>query len=356
MHFRTPVPRSDAALDVESVAGRIAEIQRSDGEIPWHPGGKTDPWDHVEAAMGLTVAGLLAEARRAYRWLAARQNTDGSWFSAYRQGRPVDRTRESHLAAYLAVGVFHYHRVTGDRRFLEEMWPSAARAVDFALGLQAPGGEIHWARSPRGDVDPMALLTGSSSVFMSLKCAIAVSQCLGVSRPDWHRGCGRLAHAIGSRPQHFNMAKARFSMDWFYPILCGAIRGERAQRRIDRQWKKFVINGQGVRCVSDQPWITLAETAELALTLAAMGNRDQARTVFSWMADKRNENGTYWCGYTYPDMTIWPEEETTWTDAAVLLAADALYGLTPAADLFDHAFWNRQDVFATDRANAAAGE
>ena len=40
--------------------------QRSDGEIPWFDGGHTDPWDHAEAAMGLSVAGELAAAERAY--------------------------------------------------------------------------------------------------------------------------------------------------------------------------------------------------------------------------------------------------------------------------------------------------
>ena len=39
--------------------------QRSDGEIPWFDGGHTDPWDHAEAAMGLSVAGELAAAERA---------------------------------------------------------------------------------------------------------------------------------------------------------------------------------------------------------------------------------------------------------------------------------------------------
>jgi hypothetical protein len=194
----------------------------------------------------------------------------------------------------------------------------------------------------------MALLTGSSSVYMSLKCATAMARLLGTSKPEWHHGFGRLQHAIRHRPQRFNMAKARFSMDWFYPVLCGAIRGDRAQRRVDRHWKKFVINGQGVRCVSDRPWVTLAETAELVMTLAAMGNRDQALTVFGWTADKRYENGTYWCGYTYPDLTIWPEEEYTWTNAAMLMAADALYRLTPAADLFDHEWWKRHASSAAD--------
>jgi hypothetical protein len=57
-----------------------------------------------------------------------------------------------------------------------------AAKVDFALSPQAPR-EIHHVAC--GAVDRMALLTGSSSVFMSIKCALAIAQVLGRSRPGW---------------------------------------------------------------------------------------------------------------------------------------------------------------------------
>ena len=41
------------AVDIEAIAELIVEIQKENGEIPWAHGDKTDPWDHVEAAMGL---------------------------------------------------------------------------------------------------------------------------------------------------------------------------------------------------------------------------------------------------------------------------------------------------------------
>ncbi|MGI8753010.1 MAG: hypothetical protein ACR2MN_11985 [Acidimicrobiales bacterium] len=37
-----------------------------------------DPWNHVEAAMALVVAGRVAEAEAAYAWLASTQLADGS--------------------------------------------------------------------------------------------------------------------------------------------------------------------------------------------------------------------------------------------------------------------------------------
>jgi hypothetical protein len=326
-------------IDIEAAAALIARTQRASGDIPWSDGQKTDPWDHVEAAMGLAIGGHLPEARRAFEWLAARQLEDGSWYSAYREECPLDRTRDANLSSYIAVGVYHYYLITRDREFLAAMWNCVARAVDFALSLQAPQGEIYWAISPAGRVDRMALLTGSSSIFMSIKCALAIAAVLDRPRPRWQNGLMRLGHAIRCKPHLFNMTKARYSMDWFYPVLSGAITGAAALRRIERGWKKFVAEGLGVRCVSDQPWVTVAETSELALALVSIGRPEQARIVFGWISDRRFEDGSYWAGFTFPDMTVWPEDRITWTNAGVLVAADAIFGLTPAACLFSHRFW-----------------
>jgi hypothetical protein len=213
------------------------------------------------------------------------------------------------------------------------------RAIDFALLHQTPKGEVFWAISPLGEVDPMALLTGCSSIYMSLRCALAIADELDRPHPGWRAAYARLGDAIRIRPHLFNMTKSRFSMDWFYPVLCGAITGDDAHRRIQRQWKKFVVEGLGVRCVSDQPWVTIAETSELVLTLTAMGEMEKARIVFNWLTDHVFADGSFWCGFTFPDMTRWPEEKIAWTNAVVLLAADALFQLTPAARLFSHAWW-----------------
>ena len=342
MNVNTCKRRPELAVSVDAVCRLIAAIQLPSGEIPWAVGGKTDPWDHVESAMGLTVGGFFAEARQAYSWSRSMQLADGSWYAAYRHGTPEDRTRETNMSAYIAVGVFHYWRVTGDRVFLESMWDTVRRAIEFALSFQTPTGEIYWAISPVGKVDPMALLTGCSSIYMSLRCALSMADELGRPQSGWAEAYSRLGDAIRHHPYLFNMTKARFSMDWFYPVLCGAVSGAEAQARIQRQWKKFVVEGLGVRCVSDRPWVTIAESSELVLALAAMGEAEKAHIVFSWLTVHVFTDGSFWCGFTFPDMTRWPEEKIAWTNAVVLMAADALFHLTPAARLFDHVWWMTQ--------------
>jgi len=334
----------DHSLDYAKMGAFIAGLQRTNGEIPWSEGGKTDPWDHVESAMGLGVAGYLKEAERAYEWMAGTQLADGSWWAAYRDGVPEDRTRDSNFSSYIAVGAFHHYLLTRDVAFLKDMWPVLSAGVDYALDLQAPTGEIYWARNAEGVIDRMALLAGSSSVYMSIKCALAIASLLGRDRPDWRRAFEKLGTTIRNFPNRFNMIKSRYSMDWYYPVLCGALTGDDAGRRIDKSWDTFVEPGWGVRCVSDQPWATMAETSELVLALAAVERYEKARLVFSYLEDKKYDDGTYWMGVTFPDAVVWPEEKTSWTAASVLLADDALNNRTPASCLFNHNFWRRMEI------------
>ena len=334
----------DFLIDIEAITELIAETQLESGEIPWCRGQKTDPWDHIEAAIGLSIGGHLEEAKRAFKWFARIQLEDGSCYSAYHQGVPEDKTRETNLSSYIAVGVYHYYLITRDMAVLREMWPCIVTAINFALSLQTEEGEIYWALNPEGQVDQMALLTGCSCIYMSIKCALAIAKILDLRKPRWEDGLDKLGNAIRSKPHLFNMTKSRYSMDWFYPVLTGAVTGDEAQSRIDKYWKKFIVEDKGVKCVSDEPWVTIAETSELCLALSAIGNRDLAKIVFSWIADRRYDDGSFWCGFVCPDIIIWPEDKIAWTNAAALMAADAIYDLTPASQIFNHQFWREYDI------------
>jgi len=333
----------DIDINIDLVAEFIAQVQKENGEIPWSEGGKTDPWDHVEAAMGLCISGYTNEARRAYEWLAANQLEDGSWYAAYLDGKPLDKTRDTNISTYISVGIFHYYLITKDIEFLRHMWGTVNAAMDFAVSLQAPTGEIYWAKSPDLAVDHMALLTGSSSIYMSLKCALAMAGLLGYDRPAWKTALTKLGNAIRNGYHLFNMTKSRYSMDWFYPVLSGAVTGHDARKRIDQHWKKFVVEGMGIRCVSDRPWITIAETSELVLALTGIGNYKIGEILFNWISERKFEDGSHWCGFTFPDMVIWPEDKITWTNGVVIMAADALYQISPASVLFSHKFWETSE-------------
>lgn len=338
--------KSTPALDLNSVVESIIKTQKDSGEIPWCEEQKTDPWDLVESIMGLTIGGKIKEARKAFDWMIENQLSDGSWYASYINGEPDDKTHDTNMSSYIAAGAYHHYLITQDIEFLRKLWIPVKRGIDFALSLQAPGGEIHWAKSPEGVVDPMALLTGSSSIFFSTKCALAIAEVLGEEMPHWKASMFKIRESIETRPHCFNISKSRFSMDWFYPVLSGALTGEKAKQRIDKYWKKFIVEGQGVRCVSDEPWVTIAESAEFVLALAAMGNIKLAKIIFGWIQDRRYEDGSYWCGFTFPDMVIWPEDKLTWTNGVILMAADTLFNLTPASNFFNHNFWENSNVLS----------
>ncbi|HSS22884.1 MAG TPA: prenyltransferase [Mycobacterium sp.] len=334
MHRANPpgVPGVLTPEQCRQTALSIAAAQESSGAIPWFDGGHTDPWDHVECAMALTAAGLLGPARAAFEWSRRTQRPDGSWPIQVRAGTVEDANSDSNFCAYIATGVWHHVLVTGDASFGAAMWPVVQKAVDFVIDLQVGYGEICWARSEAGPV-PEALMTGCASVFHSMRCALALAALVGKPQPEWELALGRLGHAIVAHPEAFT-EKDRYSMDWYYPILGGALRGPAAAARIRQRWDDFVVSGLGIRCVDDRPWVTGAETCELVMALDAIGHRSAAHGQFAAMQHLREDDGSYWTGLVFADGKRWPEERTTWTGAAMILAADALSDSTSGGGIF----------------------
>ena len=335
---RPAVTKPAPPADMLQTARSIAAAQRGDGAIPW-PDGHVDPWDHVECVMALSACGLTAPARLGYQWLRETQRPDGSWPRT--TGGPgtaapdavADPAAESHHAAYLAVGVWHEYLVTGDRKFTERMWPAVRAAASWVLDLQTPRGEMAWERDAAGQPGEFALLSGCASTLQGLRCAILLAGLAGDPQPDWELAADQLGHVIACHPEAF-ADKSRFAMDWYYPVLGGALRGSAAEERLDGGWAPFVVPGLGVRCVSDQPWVTVAETCELVISLDACGQRDRARAVFDTTGRLRHGDGSYWTGWQYANKALFPVERSCWTSAAVILAADALDGFSGGSGLF----------------------
>ena len=334
------VPGILSAEEARLTAEHIAAWQLPSGMIPWFPGGHADPWNHVEAAMALAVGGQRAAAEAAYQWLVDTQRPDGAWHQYYLADRVEQDKFDANVVAYVATGVWHHWLTHRDRGFLETMWPVVDRAVEFVLELQQPGGEILWARHPDGTPWSFALLTGSSSIAHSLRSAIAMACELGEERPDWELSLGLLAHAVRHRTESAFAPKHRWAMDWYYPVLSGVIGGEAGLRRMEARLDAFELDGHGIRCVSDRPWVTAAETCECAMAFLGVGERATALRLFAAAQQMREPDGSYVTGRVHPEGVLFPpDERTTYTSAAVLLAADALDGSGAASALFaDHGF------------------
>lgn len=330
------VPAVDGLLttaDIRATGESIAELQLPSGQIPWFPGGHCDPWNHIETAMALDVVGLHDEAALAYQWLVDIQHDDGSWHQYY-LGDDVEEFKfDANPIAYIAVGVWHRWLLHGDRSWLDQMWPVVDKAIDWVVELQRPAGDIVWARHADGTPYSFSLLTGSSSMSHSIRAAVAIADELGHDRPRWKQAAELLTACIRDDEGAF-APKKRWAMDWYYPVMTGAIQGAAGLDRLRAGEQKFILPGAGVRCVADQDWVTSAETCEAVLAYLAVDDRAMATTLFEWAQINRDHDGAYFTGMAFPQRVNFPGgERSAYTAAAIVLAADALSETTPAARL-----------------------
>lgn len=320
----------------------IATQQEPSGEIYWWKGDKADPWNHTHAAMGLLLAGLREEADAAYRFLLRTQDANGGWPMERRGGRVVDASQDTNQAAYIATGAWFHYRSTGDLAFLAELWPAVERAIDFIVSMQQPSGAIAWVRSGDGRIWSQPLIAGSSSIYGSLVSAERIAAVMGADASAWASARRLLGDCLRSRISVFDTDElpekaGRYAMDWYYPVLGGALRGEAGRRRMtDPFWtERFFVPAIGSRCVSDdRKWFTTAESSELVMSYEMVGLSRRAREVFASLKRLRRADGGYWTGWILPTGVVWPLEPTTYTAAAVLVADDALARRSATADFF----------------------
>jgi hypothetical protein len=314
-------------LTAEQRAGSVASIERlqlHSGLVLWVDGGHADPWNHVETAMALDAGGSFDAARRAYAWLSNNQRADGSWHQYYEGDRVKDEKFDANTIAYVAVGVWHHYLSTNDRQWLEAQWPMVSKALSWVLQLQQPTGEVLWAREPDGTPFHYALITGSSSIHHSLSCAVSIAHELGRSAEGFVAGRKLLGHALKHYPLEFFAEKDRWAMDWYYPVLGGVLTHDDGIEALKKRWDEFVIDGHGVRCVNDHPWVTTGETAEAAIACAMLGMHTEARMLLEYTETLRHDDGSYWTGLHVPSNTWFPEGERTAYSAAAVLLADAV--------------------------------
>lgn len=323
--------------ELQATAAWIASLQLPNGMIPWFVGGHCDPWNHVETAMALDVMGFHSEAHRGYEWLMATQRDDGSWHNYYNSdGSIQDPKIDSNVCAYVAAGVWHHWQCSDDLAAVERFWPMVERAMTFVLNMRRKDGTILWAKEVDAEPWSYALLTGSSSIRHSLHCAANVAALLGEPRPLWRAAADAIDAVVNHSPQSFE-PKDRWAMDWYYPVLGGALVGDEAKIRLNDQWDSFALLGCGIRCVSDEPWVTASETAECAIAYSAIGDQQTASELLALTSLHRMPNGSYLTGIVYPQRIAFPADEVSaYTGAAVILAADVQLRLSPAHRLFTH--------------------
>ena len=183
------VPHIEGVLSADEVvqtANSIAALQLDSGMIPWFKDGHCDPWNHVETAIALDIAGLHHNAERAYEWLVDMQHPDGWWFNYYLPGGIVEEPKlDTNVCAYIASGVWHHWMCTWDRGFVDHLWPTVERAIEWVVSMRRHDGTILWAKEEHASPWDYALLTGSSSIWHALTCAVNLAELINEPKPHW---------------------------------------------------------------------------------------------------------------------------------------------------------------------------
>jgi hypothetical protein len=320
--------------------------QAPSGAIPWFEDGPWDAWNHAECLMALGVMGETDAASRGFAYLAHAQDPGGGWLCGYGNALPMveDGLRisrapapavlDSNFAAYVATALWHHYRLHADAAFVRHYWPMVRAAITCVLGLQHPHGDISWCVEAHGTGLDDAVLAGNASIHKSLHHAVALADLVRDPQPRWRAARDRLGAAIRHAPERFDRAgadRSDFAMDWYYPVLAGGLPEAEARARLRFGRGRFIAQGRGCRCVASQPWATVAESAELAITLLGLGLFEQANTLLNWQDAHRDGDGLYWMGWQYEETMPWPLEKPTWTQAAMILAQDALLQASPAS-------------------------
>jgi hypothetical protein len=217
---------------------------------------------------------------------------------------------------------------------LELAWPVLERAVEWCLKWRRPQGEIVWSVGPDGVPGSFALLAANSSLQQSLMCAQLVAAQLGHDRPHWGAAARQVKARVRSAPGAF-VPKQRWAMDWYYPVLTGAVPPDEGRQRMSARWDEFVAEGLGVRCVADHFWVTAAETAECAMAAHRAGLADQSLRLLEATRHLRSEDGGYWTGCAHPEHVRWPGgQKSTYSAGAVIIADHVLGRRSAAAAIF----------------------
>lgn len=322
--------------ELRATARSLVELQRPWGEIPWFIGGHTDPWNHVEAAMALSTIGFREQAEAGYQWMADSQYDDGSWSQYYAYDGSVEEDRrDTNVISYVAVGVWHHTLIYQDRDFANRHFDMVDRALGFVTAHQGTDGAIPWALTPEGVPEKDVLLTGSSSVYLSFRAGTLLAERLGIERPQWTRTTDMLENLLRNPRGRFT-PKHEWAMDWYYPVMVGAVGGQQGRDRLAERWDTFVTPGWGCRCVSRNAWFTAAETSEAAMAHLAVKEWEKAELLLASTRRCRDSDGSYFTGITQPERVYFPDmERSSYSAAAVILANDALYGDGPGHEVFD---------------------
>tara|TARA_B100000029_G_scaffold473850_1_gene515631 strand:- start:15852 stop:16862 length:1011 start_codon:yes stop_codon:yes gene_type:complete len=323
---------------IRSLARYIIKTQNKDGSIPSSDDNSHDNWDHLESAIALGVAGYRTEFEKAIEWCINNQNNDGSWYESYVSDQPIKFNKQSNHAAYFSTAIAFHYLLYKDLDYVHSTWPTIKQSQAFVQSLCGESGAIIWNIDEDGNKAKDFLLTGNSSIVKSVECAIFIGNLLDddIAVSNFIEIKNSIALALKNPRNNFDLQKnrSRFSMDSYYPILSNILSDQEEDLYIRKTFKEFYIKDLGIKCVKEEPWITVAETCEFVICLVKTGRTKEAKKLLAEAMQHVDQDNIPFMGWQYKENIFWPDEKPSWTSAAMILALDATYKFSSASKVF----------------------
>ena len=289
----------------------IISNQSPSGAIFWDEKAKCDPWDHCECLIALAIYEEWEHFWRGVNWFFTNLNEDGLIYAEFQNEKPSKLHYESHHAPYIIIPLVQASLIDQEQDYKKiltnEQLLKLENVFEALNDFKDEDGYFYWAKDSNGYSDN-SLITASMSIFLSL---VAKDK----SFPKFNTEMWQ---------EKFNrdgVDRSRFSMDFYYPFLAGI---KNNKKEFLDLLDNYYVKGLGVKCVAEEPWVTIAESSECVISALIHDNENIAKQIFNDIQQFQNKDGIFPTGYQYKMEIFWPEEDSTWTNAAVIIAAHAL--------------------------------
>ena len=309
--------------DLKSAKDWIMSNQNDKGAILWDQKGKWDYWDHCECLIALAIYQEWDAFDKGIHFCLGQLDKKGLVKSEYINEKVTKDFIEAHHTAYIFLPLLQKYLIDQDLDYLKSFRTEIHLIYAALRKFKREDGFYFWAQDKNGFSDN-SLITATCSIELSRRAYNRICEIIGDKD---YLDASEAITSESLKSKKFNrdgIDRSRFSMDAYYPLLCNCGKKTDAEKVL----QKFYVEGMGVKCVAEEPWVTLAESSECVIALFKIGMKAEASKIFSEILKYKNSSGYFPTGYQYDLDIFWPDENSTWTNAAIIMAADCLYDIS----------------------------
>ena len=318
---------SEKIKEFQPMINWIEKNQSSSGMIYWDEKKNFDAWDHFECLTALAILGRKDSFLKGLNWFLDNLSKDNQIFSSYKGKKITQNYYELHHAIYFSVPLLQGFYIFEEIELLKKNFETLKNIVEKTINSRDNYGFFYWAEKD-GEFQDNSLISATSSIYLSFKASIEIYKFLKKDTKLLEDIIKSIEQQFTGDMSRFNrdgVDRSRFSMDAYYPYLAGI---NLDNSTLLDSLSDFYVPGMGIKCVKEEPWVTFAESSEAIISLIRVGEIEFAKKIMSEIENFKNKEGIFPTGYQFSEKIFWPDERSTWTNAAYIIAKDCLYDLT----------------------------